>query len=279
MCGPDIHTNHHRVQSTSSPDHLETPKGALETCRISFRATAPQPSAHTPLSTCQSLGKTTVARFYYRLLKDLGVFADAEKKAQEAQRAAEAAAKKRADVAEKARQDAERRAFQSAGLPYTEGAARASAPASAAGHGTATDGFVETTGAALADKGVAGLREMLEKIRKAGGGVLFVDEVRLGAALRGNVFWLGAVVRRRNSFCFLFLCWCRLVNAGRGCSPIHTLPLGRSVGLTIQMTRNRAERCVHALCHWTGYIQQYSRYRPGYLVNIYQFGATSPILN
>lgn len=259
--------------------------------RDSFRATAPQPSAHTPLSTCQSLGKTTVARFYYRLLKDLGVFADAEEKAQEAQRAAEAAAKKRADAAEKARQDAERRAFQSAGLPYTEGAARASAPASAAGPGTATpsasagsaaaatDGFVETTGAALADKGVAGLREMLEKIRKAGGGVLFVDEVRLGAALRGNVFWLGAVVRRRNSFCFLFLCWCRLVNAGRGCSPIHTLPLGRSVGLTIQMTRNRAERCVHALCRWTGYIQQYSRYRPGYLVNIYQFGATSPILN
>lgn len=130
-------------------------------------------------------GKTTVARLYYQLLKDLGVFAAAEEKAREAQHAAETAAKKKADAAEKARQDAERRAFQSAGLPYTESAARASAPT--AGSGTASpsasagsaakDGFVETTGAALADKGVAGLKEMLEKIRKAGGGVLFVDEV------------------------------------------------------------------------------------------------------
>ncbi|CAN0298439.1 unnamed protein product, partial [Hapterophycus canaliculatus] len=36
--------------------------------------------------------------------------------------------------------------------------------------------FVETTGADLANKGVRGVKEMLDKIREAGGGVLFVDE-------------------------------------------------------------------------------------------------------
>ncbi|CAN0562104.1 unnamed protein product, partial [Ectocarpus sp. 12 AP-2014] len=39
-------------------------------------------------------GKTTVARLYYRLLKDLGVFASAEERAADARAAAEAAAKK-----------------------------------------------------------------------------------------------------------------------------------------------------------------------------------------
>lgn len=145
-----------------------------------------------PLFISPPSGKTTVARHYYRLLKDLGVFATAEEKARDAQEAAEADAKKKADAAEKAKQDAERRAFQSAGLPYTPSAARASAPTSTAGAAApsasagsagsaaaAADGFVETTGAALADEGVDGLKKMLKKIRKAGGGVLFVDEVRL----------------------------------------------------------------------------------------------------
>ena len=56
----------------------------------------------------------------------------------------------------------------------------------AAGAGTAPtkgQGFVETTGAALADCGTKSLQGMLEKIENAGGGVLFVDEVG-GCAIR-----------------------------------------------------------------------------------------------
>ncbi|CAN0163486.1 unnamed protein product, partial [Ectocarpus sp. 4 AP-2014] len=130
-------------------------------------------------------GKTTVARLYYRLLKELGVFASAEERAADARAAAEAAAKKKADDTEKARQDAERRAFQSAGLPYTaqqqqlqNPPATPRAPASSTTTATAASaaGFVETTGADLADNGVGGLKGMLKKIREVGGGVLFVDE-------------------------------------------------------------------------------------------------------
>ncbi|CAM9360644.1 unnamed protein product [Ectocarpus sp. 12 AP-2014] len=132
-------------------------------------------------------GKTTVARLYYRLLKDLGVFASAEERAADARAAAEAAAKKKADDAEKARQDAERRAFQSAGLPYTAqqqqqqlqnppATPRASASSTTTAAAASATGFVETTGADLADNGVGGLKDMLKKIREAGGGVLFVDE-------------------------------------------------------------------------------------------------------
>lgn len=115
------------------------------------------------------------------------MFYAAEERAQDAKIAAEAQAKKKADDEEKARQDAERRAFESAGLPYTRSAAKAgagvstptaaSASSSLAGSPAAMLGFVETTGADLADNGVRGLKDMLEKIRKAGGGVLFVDEV------------------------------------------------------------------------------------------------------
>jgi len=125
-------------------------------------------------------GKTTVARLYYRLLKDLGGFSAAQERAQEAKAAAEAAEQRKADAAEAARQDAERRAFQSAGLPYTQSAAKkAPAPAAvaAASLGSWPSGFVETTGAALADNGVRGLKGILDKIRQVGGGVLFVDEV------------------------------------------------------------------------------------------------------
>lgn len=146
-----------------------------------------------PVSFTSRSGKTTVARLYYRLLKDLRVFAAAESRAQDAKITAEAEAKKNADAAEKARQDAERRAFQSVGLPYTQSAARAgagtstptatSASARLAESTAATAGFVETTGADLADKGVRGLKDMLKKIREAGGGVLFVDEVRVAAAV------------------------------------------------------------------------------------------------
>ncbi|CAN0537171.1 unnamed protein product, partial [Scytosiphon promiscuus] len=60
-------------------------------------------------------GKTTVARLYYRLLKDIGLFVSAERR----------------------------------------------------------EGFVETTGAALADCGTKGLMDMLDKIKSVGGGVLF----------------------------------------------------------------------------------------------------------
>lgn len=126
-----------------------------------------------------------MARLYYRLLKDLGVFASAEEKARSAQEAADAKAKKKADAAEKAKQDQERRLFQSAGLPYNAqnptsmgGApAQAPAPPASSAAASAATGFVETTGADLADQGVAGLKGMLKKIKNAGGGVLFVDEV------------------------------------------------------------------------------------------------------
>lgn len=75
---------------------------------------------------------------------------------------------------------------------------------------------METTGAALADKGVGGLKEMLEKIRKAGGGVLFVDEVRLGFGGRGT--WcrvgccIGAMMQRRNNFCVFLVGIANVVN-------------------------------------------------------------------
>lgn len=164
---------------------------STENSRSSDRSAANRKALPYPIFS----GRTTVARLYYLLLKDLGVFDAAKEKAQGAQRAAEAAAKKKTDDAERARQDAERRAFQAAGLPYTQSAARANAPTSTSTGGSAApsasaavDGFVETTGAALADKGVAGLKEMLEKIRKAGGGVLFVDEVRSARdGIRGDV--------------------------------------------------------------------------------------------
>lgn len=137
-----------------------------------------------------------MARLYHRLLKDLGVFASAEERAADARAAAEAAAKKKADDAEKARQDAERRAFQSAGLPYTAqqqqqqqqnppATPRASASSTTTAAAASVAGFVETTGADLADNGVGGLKDMLKKIREAGGGVLFVDEVIRIALLRG----------------------------------------------------------------------------------------------
>lgn len=232
--------------------------------------TAPQPHPNQPS------GKTTVARLYHRLLKDLGVFAAAEQKAQEARQAAEAAATKKANAAEKAKRDAERRAFQSAGLPYTESTARASAPTfSTAGSGTAassatsagssrsvaaTDGFVETTGAALADKGVAGLKEMLEKIRKAGGGVLFVDEVRLDPLRTAGGCYFRvlngcSVMGHRRNYCrFLpFLVGAaRMVKTGRKnvwqlFPGSYTAPCRRSVGLTVQMLRNPAERCITRL--------------------------------
>lgn len=157
----------------------------------------PPPS---PVCLAQTVpGKTTVARLYYRLLKDVGVFAAAEEKAQEAKAAADALSKKqaaaKAAAAEQARQDAERRAFQSAGLPYnlrnTAASAAVNPPApatSAAAAASPTSGFVETTGADLADKGVRGLKEILEKIKKAGGGVLFVDEVGGGVGVRRASF-------------------------------------------------------------------------------------------
>lgn len=126
-----------------------------------------------------SSGKTTVARLYYRLLKDLGVFAASEKRAHDARVAEEAEAKKKADAAEKARRDDDRRAFESAGLAYTPPTRPRQTSLPPAGKTTPTlpSGFVETTGADLAEKGVRGLKAMLDNIRKAGGGVLFVDEV------------------------------------------------------------------------------------------------------
>lgn len=131
-----------------------------------------------------------MARLYYRLLKDLGVFASAEERAADARSAAEAAAKKKADAAEKARQDAERRAFQSAGLPYTAqqqqnppATTRPSASSATTTTAASAAGFVESIGADLADNGVGGLKGMLKKIREAGGGVLFVDEVIMSIVL------------------------------------------------------------------------------------------------
>lgn len=142
-----------------------------------------------------------MARLYYRLLKDIGVFASAERRAQDLQDAADKAARKKAADKEKLRVENERKAFQAAGLPYngnnnnnnpppaTAGGATSSTTTvgtlaansgSAAGAGAATSkgkGFVETTGAALADCGTKGLKDMLENIKSAGGGVLFVDEV------------------------------------------------------------------------------------------------------
>lgn len=138
-------------------------------------------------------GKTTVARLYYRLLKDVGVFANAEQKARELKAAKEAEEKKKADAAKKAQEDAIRQACRSVGLTYDPRKAppknpvQAPAPApipapspalqATAAKGMQLQGFVETTGADLADNGVGGLKDMLEKIRTAGGGVLFVDEV------------------------------------------------------------------------------------------------------
>lgn len=99
-------------------------------------------------------------------------------------------AREKAAAAEKVRQDTERRAFQSAGFQYkpspapSSNIALAPAPAPAPTPGSAQEkamlyeGFVETTGADLANNGVGGLKKMLQKIRDAGGGMLFVDEVR-----------------------------------------------------------------------------------------------------
>lgn len=36
--------------------------------------------------------------------------------------------------------------------------------------------FIETTGAALANDGVKGAKDIMEKLKNAGGGALFVDE-------------------------------------------------------------------------------------------------------
>lgn len=135
-----------------------------------------------------SPGKTTVARLYYRFLNDIGVFAGAKEKAREARAVAAAEAKRQADEAEKARKDRERQMFQAAGLPYnptSNSSVSQGTPASSLRSSTnqALSGFVETTGADLADKGVRGLKEMLTKIRTAGGGVLFVDEVRKSYSL------------------------------------------------------------------------------------------------
>lgn len=142
------------------------------------------------------------------------MFSSAEERARKAKAAAEAKAKKKADAAEKARQDAERRAFQSAGLPYTPStpapaATSSSSVGSSAAAGTA--GFVETTGADLANKGVGGLKGMLDKIREAGGGVLFVDEVRLVLRVaicgcpntRGFCVACARLVSRCNPACWL----------------------------------------------------------------------------
>lgn len=109
------------------------------------------------------------------------MFSAAEKQAHDARVAAEAAAKETANAAEKASQAVERRAFQSAGLSYTPPPWTEQGSPSATGKTTPSlpSGFVETTGADLAEKGVRGLKEMLEDIRKAGGGVLFVDEVNV----------------------------------------------------------------------------------------------------
>lgn len=131
-----------------------------------------------------------MARLYYGLLKDVGVFRNAEEQARQAEADKAAAAKKKADDAEKARQETERRAYASAGIPYNPPKAPsprgpapgapvptpAPIPGSAAAKAR-TEGFVETTGAHLADNGARGLRDILAKIRTAGGGVLFVDEV------------------------------------------------------------------------------------------------------
>lgn len=83
----------------------------------------------------------------------------------------------------KARKERERQMFQAAGLPYnpmSNSAVTQGTPAPSLRSSTqqVLSGFVETTGADLADKGVRGLKEMLQEIRTAGGGVLFVDEVR-----------------------------------------------------------------------------------------------------
>lgn len=109
------------------------------------------------------------------------MFVAAEKRAQNARVAEEAAAKEKADAAKKASEDTERRAFESAGLSYTPPPRTEQGSPSVAGKTTLSlpSGFVETTGADLAREGVRGLKDMLEKIRKAGGGVLFVDEVNL----------------------------------------------------------------------------------------------------
>lgn len=124
-----------------------------------------------------------MARLYYRVLKDLGVFAPAEERAHDARAAADAKSRRDAAAAEKAKQDAERQTFERAGLPYHPASATASkttSPAAVAPSKSRKSGFVETTGADLADKGVGGLKEILFDIKKAGGGVLFVDEVRHG---------------------------------------------------------------------------------------------------
>lgn len=135
-----------------------------------------------------STGKTTVARLYYRLLKDLGVFAAAEERAHDARVAEEAAAKEKADAAEKASQEAERRAFQSAGLQFTPRSPARQMSLSAAAK-PSPSGLVETTGADLANEGVGGLKAMLEQIRKAGGGVLLVEEVKLDAVAAPRVLY------------------------------------------------------------------------------------------
>lgn len=140
-----------------------------------------------------------MARLYCRLLKDIGVFDSANRRAQDRRDAADAAARKKAAAAEQLRIENERKAFRAAGLPYTSPspanagagaapttttvgalAANSGSTAGAGASGAASSkgaGFVETTGADLADCGTKGLKGMLEKIKDAGGGVLFVDEV------------------------------------------------------------------------------------------------------
>lgn len=134
-------------------------------------------------------GKTTVARLYYGLLKDVGVFASATEKAKQRKAAKDAKDKKKAEEDQKAKDAANRRIVESAGLQYTPpppppyNPPQAPAPSTIPSPGPAAakaerlKGFVETTGADLEDQGVGGLKEMLARIYSAGGGVLFVDEV------------------------------------------------------------------------------------------------------
>lgn len=105
-----------------------------------------------------------MARLYYRVLKDVGVFAIAKQRAHEAEPAAYAKSRRDAAAAEKDKQDAEKQAYERAGLPYHPASATASkttSPAAVVPSKSPKSGFVETTVADLADKGVSGLKEIL----------------------------------------------------------------------------------------------------------------------